>query len=75
MISPCSLLSKPIACDRAIPIRWCLAQPALDIQAASPVPKTWVVTLANEYLCYVPTASAYFAGGYEVRTARSRFRR
>ena len=49
------------------------AQPALDIQAASPIAKTWVVTLANEYIGYVPTAAAHFAGGYEVRTARSSF--
>jgi hypothetical protein len=48
-------------------------QPALDIQSASKHAKTWVVTLANEYVGYVPTASAHFAGGYEGRTARSSF--
>jgi hypothetical protein len=48
-------------------------QPALDIQSASPSAKTWVVTLANEYLGYVPTASAHVAGGYEPRMARSSF--
>jgi hypothetical protein len=48
-------------------------QPALDIQAASPLAKTWVVTLANEYIGYLPTAGAFYAGGYEVRTARSSF--
>jgi neutral ceramidase len=48
-------------------------QPALDIQSASPIAKTWVVTLANEYVGYVPTASAHCAGGYEVRLARSSF--
>jgi hypothetical protein len=48
-------------------------QPSLDIQQASPFHQTWVTTLTNEYLGYVPTASAHFAGGYEVRTARSSF--
>jgi hypothetical protein len=48
-------------------------QPSLDIKAASPVQRTWVVTLANEYLGYIPTAAAHRAGGYEVRTARSSF--
>src|SRR5207249_7100236 len=48
-------------------------QPALDIQSASPVPKTWIVTLANEYIGYVPTANAHVAGGYEPRIARSSF--
>jgi hypothetical protein len=49
------------------------AQPALDIQQASPIARTWVVTLANEYLGYVPTANAHYAGGYEVRLARSSY--
>jgi neutral ceramidase len=49
------------------------AQASLDIQRASPFVKTWVVTLANEYLGYVPTASAHYAGGYEPRLARSSF--
>jgi hypothetical protein len=48
-------------------------QPALDIQQASPFAQTWVATLTNEYRGYVPTASAMYAGGYEVRTARSSF--
>jgi hypothetical protein len=48
-------------------------QPALDIKSASPMKPTWVVTLANEYLGYMPTASAFHAGGYEPRTARSSF--
>ena len=48
-------------------------QPALDIKRASPFEQTWVVTLANEYLCYVPTATAFYAGGYEPRTARSSY--
>jgi hypothetical protein len=49
------------------------AQPAQNIAAASPLADTWVVTLANEYLGYIPTASALYAGGYEVRTARSSY--
>ena len=43
----------------------------LDIKAASPFVRTWVVSLANGWIGYVPTASAYYAGGYEPRTARS----
>ena len=34
-------------------------QPGLNIKAASPMNPTWVVTLANEYLGYVPTASSF----------------
>jgi neutral ceramidase len=48
-------------------------QPALDIQRLAPALQTWVVTLANEYVGYVPTAEAHFAGGYEPRTARSSY--
>lgn len=46
-------------------------QLGLDIKAASPFPKTWVASLANQYIGYVGTPSAYYAGGYEPRTARS----
>jgi neutral ceramidase len=46
-------------------------QLGLDIKAASPFARTWVVSLANGWIGYVPTASAYYAGGYEPRTARS----
>ena len=42
----------------------------LRIKAASPLPRTWVVTLANEWLGYIPTANAFVAGGYEPRTRR-----
>lgn len=43
----------------------------LRIKACSPLTPTWVVTLANEYIGYVPTAQAFVGGGYEPRTARS----
>jgi neutral ceramidase len=46
-------------------------QLGLDIKAASLCVRTWVVSLANGWIGYVPTASAYYAGGYEPRTARS----
>jgi hypothetical protein len=46
-------------------------QLGLDIKAASPCVRTWVVSLANAWIGYVPTATAYYAGGYEPRTARS----
>src|SRR5207237_2936391 len=41
------------------------------IKKASPLVPTWVVSLANEWIGYVPTAQAFVAGGYEPRTARS----
>jgi hypothetical protein len=43
----------------------------LRIKQASRRKPTWVVSLANECLGYVPTAQAFVAGGYEPRTARS----
>jgi neutral ceramidase len=46
-------------------------QLGLDIKAASPLRPTWVVSLANQWIGYVATPSAYYAGGYEPRTARS----
>ena len=46
-------------------------QLGLDIKAASTFPRTWVVSLANQWIGYVATATAYYAGGYEPRTARS----
>jgi neutral ceramidase len=46
-------------------------QLGLDIKAASPMTRTWVVSLANQWIGYVATPSAYYAGGYEPRTARS----
>jgi hypothetical protein len=46
-------------------------QLGLDIKGASPFRPTWVVSLANQWIGYVATPSAYYAGGYEPRTARS----
>jgi hypothetical protein len=43
----------------------------LRIKKASPHASTWVVSLANEWIGYVPTAQAFVGGGYEPRTARS----
>jgi hypothetical protein len=43
----------------------------LRIKNASRHPTTWVVSLANEWIGYVPTAQAFVGGGYEPRTARS----
>jgi hypothetical protein len=44
---------------------------ALRLKECSPFKTTWLVSLANEWLGYVPTARAFIAGGYEPRTARS----
>jgi hypothetical protein len=46
-------------------------QLGLDIKAASPFTRTWIVSLANQWIGYVATPSAFYAGGYEPRTARS----
>jgi hypothetical protein len=46
-------------------------QLGLDIKAASPLERTWVSSLTNQWIGYVATPSAYYAGGYEPRTARS----
>lgn len=43
----------------------------LRIKACSPHKTTWVISLANDWLGYVPTPHAFIAGGYEPRTARS----
>ena len=43
----------------------------LRIKKASRLPFTWVSTLTNEYIGYVPTPQAFAGGGYEPRTARS----
>ncbi|MBY0233332.1 MAG: hypothetical protein K2W96_28970, partial [Gemmataceae bacterium] len=43
----------------------------LTIKKASRHASTWVASLANEWIGYVPTASAFAAGGYEPRTATS----
>ena len=46
-------------------------QLGLDIKQASTHDRTWVVSLANQWIGYVATPTAYYAGGYEPRTARS----
>lgn len=43
----------------------------LQIKQACNYPHLWVSTLSNQHIGYVATATAYYAGGYEVRTARS----
>ncbi len=43
----------------------------LRIKQASMHATTWFVSLANEWIGYVPTAQAFVGGGYEPRTARS----
>jgi len=44
---------------------------ALRIKKASRQPFTWVSSLSNEWIGYVPTPQAFVGGGYEPRTARS----
>ncbi len=46
-------------------------QLGLDIKAAGPFPAIWISSLTNEWIGYVGTANAFYAGGYEPRTARS----
>ena len=41
------------------------------IKKCSPFKPTWFVSLANEWIGYVPTAQGFVGGGYEPRTARS----
>ncbi|MBI1929900.1 hypothetical protein HYR99_37315 [Candidatus Poribacteria bacterium] len=43
----------------------------LEIKANSPLDPTFVVSLANGCIGYVPTPQAFVGGGYEPRTARS----
>ncbi len=43
----------------------------LRIKKAARLQPAWVVSLANEWIGYVPTAQAFVGGGYEPRTARS----
>ena len=45
----------------------------LWIKDCSPFDSTWVVSLANEYIGYVPTSQAFVSGGYEPRTAMSSY--
>jgi hypothetical protein len=61
-IGPLALVSNgaELFCDYGLRIKQC-----------SRVPQTWVVTLANQWIGYVPTGTAYAAGGYEPRTRRS----
>lgn len=42
----------------------------LRIKECSPFKDTWISTLTNQWLGYVPTANGFAAGGYEPRTRR-----
>lgn len=42
----------------------------LHLQARSPFPQTLVLSLANQATGYLPTRSAFWAGGYEVSVSR-----
>jgi hypothetical protein len=49
------------------------ASEGLRIKEASPFAPTWVTSLTNDWIGYVPTAHAFYAGGYESRTGRASF--
>ena len=42
----------------------------IKIKKASDFKNTWVVTMANDYIGYIPTPQAFAGGGYEVMTSR-----
>src|SRR5262249_46686360 len=43
----------------------------LRIKKCSPLKPTWVVSLANEWIGYLPTAQAFVGGGFQPTPARS----
>jgi len=49
------------------------ASECLRIKAASPFKQTWMASLTNDALGYIPSAEAFFAGGYEPRTGAASF--
>jgi neutral ceramidase len=40
-----------------------------DIKRASPFKSTWIVTMANDVVGYIPTRTAFAEGGYEVESS------